>query len=57
MSRDYIRRIALARYPSILRIEYGDGIYDVWARDRYGSSFRLGYDAFTGSFLTYFFLT
>ncbi len=57
LSRDYIRRIALARYPSILRINYDDGIYDVWVRDRHGSSFRLGYDAFSGAFLTFFFLT
>ena len=57
LSRDYIRRIALARYPSILRIVYGDGIYDVWVRDHYGRSFRLGYDAFSGAFLTFFFLT
>ena len=57
LSERYIRRIALARYPSILRIVYGDGIYDLWVRDRYGRPFRLGYDAYTGAFLTFFFLS
>ncbi len=36
---------------------YGNGIYDVWVRDRYGRPYRLGYDAFTGAFLTFFYLS
>lgn len=56
LSKNYIRNIALGYYPSILRIEYGDGIYDVLARDHRGRTFRLGYDAFTGAFLTFFLL-
>ncbi len=56
LSKHYIRKLALGYYPSILRIEYGDGIYDVWARDHRGRTFRLGYDAFTGAFLTFFLL-
>ncbi len=56
LSKHYIRNIALGYYSSILRIEYGDGIYDVWARDHRGRTFRLGYDAFTGAFLTFFLL-
>ena len=57
LSKHDIRRRVLRHYPSVFRLEYGDGIYDVWARDRYGRSFRLGYDAFTGAFLTFFFLS
>ncbi len=56
LSKHHIRKLALGYYPSILRIEYGDGIYDVWARDHRGRTFRLGYDAFTGAFLTFFLL-
>ena len=56
LSKHYIRNIALGYYPSVFRIEYGDGIYDVWARDHRGRTFRLGYDAFTGAFLTFFLL-
>ena len=56
LSKHHIRNLALGYYSSILRIEYGDGIYDVLARDHRGRTFRLGYDAFTGAFLTFFFL-
>ena len=53
-SRSDIRRHVQRYYPSVFRMEFGNGVYDVWARDRHGTAFRLGYDAYTGAFLTFF---
>ena len=56
LSESYIRGLALWHYPTILGIEYWDGIYYVRAHDYYGRTFRLAYDAYTGIFLTFVFL-
>ena len=56
LSESYIRALTLRHYPTILWIEFWDGIYYVWVHDYYGRPYRLAYDAYTGIFLTFIFL-
>ena len=56
LTKKHIRRLARRHYPSILRLEFDNGHYNVWARDHRGQRIRIGYDAFTGAFLGYLYL-